>query len=294
MKRTRSERRKFLRAALLFVFLSLLPASSDSAAEDPGREAAFRTVASFPHDPEAFTQGLFIRDGFLYESTGLYGKSSMRKTELATGRTLLKRDLPERYFGEGSTALGEKVYQLTWKSRKGFIYSKRTLERKGMFRYSTEGWGLTDDGELLIMSDGSEKLYFLSPEDFSVKKVLRVHGKNGEPVSRLNELEYAGGKVYCNIWGQDLIAVVNPENGSVERLINLGSLKKELSLPGRAEVLNGIAWNSSSGTFFVTGKYWSEIFEVEILPVPLKRERRRLKSSFFRVPVAQLDRAQDS
>lgn len=268
MKQVQSERKKLSRATLptLFVFLSLLCAPSHSVAEDAGEKAAFRTVASFPHDPAAFTQGLFIRDGFLYESTGLYGKSSMRKTNPATGKIVLKTNLPRKYFGEGTTAIGDRIYQLTWKSRKGFIYSKKTLEKEGTFRYSTQGWGLTDDGTLLIMSDGSEKLYFLSPDDFSVKKTLRVRGKNGEAVSRLNELEYANGKIYSNIWGSDLIAVVNPVDGTVERRIDLGGLRKKLSLPNRAEVLNGIAWNPSSGTFFVTGKYWSEIFEIEILP----------------------------
>lgn len=226
----------------------------------------FRVVGSFPHDPTSFTQGLVYRDGFLYESAGLYGRSSIRKTDPATGKTLLLKKLPERFFAEGMTIMGPRAYQLTWKSKKGFIYAKDTLRREGDFSYSTEGWGLTDDGESLIMSDGTDTLRFLSPRDFSVKKTLRVRRKDGSPVPMLNELEYAGGRIYCNVWHSDEIAVVNPETGLAERFVDFSALRKRLGRPARADVLNGIAWKPSSGTFFVTGKYWSEVFEVEILP----------------------------
>lgn len=160
--------------------------------------------------------------------------------------------------------MGPKAYQLTWKSKTGFVYDRDTLRREGSFSYSTEGWGLTDDGESLIMSDGTDTLRFLSPRDFSVKKTLRVRRGDGSPVPMLNELEYAEGKIYCNVWGSDEIAVVNPETGLAERFVDFSALRKRLSRPARAEVLNGIAWKPSSGTFFVTGKYWSEVFEVEL------------------------------
>lgn len=255
-------------AAVVCLFLLAAPALAQGVAPQkslPGG-TAFRVIASYPHDPTAFTQGLVHRDGLLYESAGLYGKSSLRKTDPATGKALLTRKLPDRFFAEGITVMGPRVYQLTWKSKKGFIYAKDTLRREGSFSYSTEGWGLTDDGKNLIMSDGTAALRFLSPRDFSVRKTLKVKKKDGSPVPRLNELEYAGGKIYCNVWGSDEIAVVDPESGIAERFVDLSGLRKRLSRPSRAEVLNGIAWKPSSGTFFVTGKYWSEVFEVELAP----------------------------
>ena len=218
---------------------------------------------SFPHDPNAFTQGFVYRDGFLYESTGLYGKSSLRKTNPATGKVLARVNLPREFFGEGLTIIGKSIYQLTWKSGQGFIYGREDLKRKGSFTYSTEGWGLTDDGTQLIMSDGTEKLYFLSPESFEVTKVLSVK-ENGSAVGKLNELEYVEGKIYCNIWHSDDIVVVNSQSGIVERRINLGQLRQKLSLSNEAGVLNGIAWKSSSRTFLVTGKNWSEVFEIKV------------------------------
>lgn len=230
--------------------------------EDSPNRATFKILNSFPHDPTAFTQGFLHRDGFLYESTGHYGKSSLRKTNPVTGEVLVKISLSREFFGEGLTIIDDSIYQLTWKSGQGFIYDKKTLGRRGSFNYSTEGWGLTDDGTQLIMSDGTEKLYFLSPKSFEVTKILRVKEK-GSPILMLNELEYVGGKIYCNIWRSDDIVVVDPESGMVERRISLGELRKRLSLLSRAGVLNGIAWKSSSDTFFITGKNWSEVFEIK-------------------------------
>ena len=261
MKKTAEKKRVRGLLTLLLCFFSLCTSShSDEIKKN------FKVINSFYHDPTAFTQGLVHRDGLLYESTGLYGKSSLRKTDPATGKTLQMKKLPDRFFAEGITVMGPRVYQLTWKSKKGFIYARDTLEPRGSFSYSTEGWGLTDDGKNLIMSDGTDRLYFLSPRDFSVRKTLKVKRKDGSPVPMLNELEYAGGKIYCNVWGSDEIAVVNPESGLAERFVDLSGLRKRLSRPSRAEVLNGIAWKPSSGTFFVTGKYWSEVFEVELAP----------------------------
>ncbi len=237
--------------------------TEDQEKQAPKPKDAVSVLNSFPHNPTAFTQGFVYRDGFLYESTGLYGKSSLRKTDPATGKVLAKINLPREFFGEGLTIIGESIYQLTWKSGQGFIYAKENLKREGSFTYSTEGWGLTDDGTQLIMSDGTEKLYFLSPESFEVTKVLSVK-ENGAAVARLNELEYVEGKIYCNIWHSDDIVVVNPGSGMVERRINLGQLRGRLSLSNEAGVLNGIAWKSSSRTFLVTGKNWSEVFEIKV------------------------------
>lgn len=225
----------------------------------------FTVLNSFPHDPDAFTQGFIYRDGFLYESTGLYGESSLRRTNPATGEVLVRINLSREFFGEGLTIIGDSIYQLTWRSKQGFIYSKESLQQEGTFTYSTEGWGLTDDGTQLIMSDGTEKLYFLSLENFEVTKTLSVK-ENGSPVKMLNELEYAEGMIYCNIWHSDDIVIVDPESGIVERRISLEILRERLSLEDQAGVLNGIAWKSSSDTFFITGKNWSEVFEIKIGP----------------------------
>ena len=250
---------------ICFFLLILSTGSTTETRENPPNRSTFKVLNSFPHDPTAFTQGFVYRDGFLYESTGLYGKSSLRKTNPATGEVLVRVNLPKKFFGEGLTIIGKSIYQLTWKSGKGFIYDKENLKSKGSFAYSTEGWGLTDDGMSLIMSDGTEKLYFLSPENFEVTKVLNVK-EGGSPVTMLNELEHAGGKIYCNIWHSDDIVAVNPESGVVERRISLEGLRKRLSSPEKAEALNGIAWKSSSDTFFITGKRWSEVFEIKLSP----------------------------
>ncbi|MDE0291685.1 MAG: glutaminyl-peptide cyclotransferase [Candidatus Dadabacteria bacterium] len=244
-----------------FFLLTLSGGSTTENKENPPSRTTFKVLNSFPHDPTAFTQGLAYRDGFLYESTGLYGKSSLRKTDPATGKVLAKTDLPREFFGEGLTIIGDSIYQLTWRSRQGFIYDKESLQQKGSFTYFTEGWGLTDDGTQLIMSDGTEKLYFLSPRNFGITKVLSVK-ENGSAVTMLNELEYVDGKIYCNIWNSDDIVVVDSYSGMVERRINLGELRERLSFAHEAGVLNGIAWKSSSRTFLITGKNWSEVFEI--------------------------------
>ncbi len=243
---------------MLLVFTSCIFSPSSAAPQDD-----FRIINSFPHDPTAYTQGLLYHDNLMYESTGIYGKSTLRKTDIKTGEVVMMKKLAAKLFGEGLALVENRLYQLTWKSKKGFIYEKESLHMKGSFSYHTEGWGLTYDGREIIMSDGSDKLYFVSPEDFRVNKTLFVKRKDGTSVQLINELEYAGTKIYCNIYGSDRIIEVNTQTGFVEREINLGELRKRLTLPSRAGVLNGIAWRSSSNTFFVTGKYWSEIFEIE-------------------------------
>ena len=282
MRNHRGRRKDLVPGLLVFLCFSLFLFSSCSERQSSGRnpdkapaetehaekktrepQNTFTVLDSFPHDPAAFTQGFAYRDGFLYESTGLYGKSSLRKTNPATGKVLAKADLSRKFFGEGLTIMGDSIYQLTWKSGKGFIYGRENLKRRGSFTYSTEGWGLTDDGTSLIMSDGTEKLYFLSPENFGVTKVLSVR-ENGSAVPGLNELEYVKGEIYCNIWHSDDIVVVDPGSGIVKRRIHLGQLRERLSLVNEAGVLNGIAWKPSSGTFYITGKNWSEVFEIRI------------------------------
>lgn len=246
----------------LLIFSSCL--TTENKGYYPGG-TAFNVLYSFPHDLTAFTQGFVYRDGFLYESTGLHGRSSLRKINPVTGAVFVRVNLPARFFGEGLTIIGDSIYQLTWRSRQGFIYDKESLQQKGSFAYFTEGWGLTDDGTQLIMSDGTEKLYFLSPRTFGITKVLSVK-ENGSAVTMLNELEYVEGKIYCNIWRSDDIVVVDSYSGMVERRINLGELRERLSFADAAGALNGIAWKPSSRTFLITGKNWSEVFEIKLSP----------------------------
>jgi len=225
---------------------------------------AYRIVNRYPHDPEAFTQGLLFHEGFLYESTGLRGRSSVRQVELETGRVVKSRSLEALYFGEGLALWKDSLVQLTWRSGTGFVYSKESLDVTSSFRYEGEGWGLAHDGSRLVMSDGSSWLRFLDPATFQeVAKVRVSYGKL--PVRNINELEYVRGEVYANIWMKDVVARIDPETGSVTGWIDLSGLKDELE-PGRpADVLNGIAYDESRDRLFVTGKLWPELFEIELV-----------------------------
>ena len=223
----------------------------------------YRMVKEFPHDPEAFTQGLVMRDGFLYEGTGLYGASSIRKVTLETGEALLMKKLPEIYFGEGIAVQGNRLVQLTWKSQVGFVYEQDTFERTGDFNYLGEGWGLTHDSERFIMSDGTAQLRFLDLSTFDV--IGQVYVRYGdEPVAYLNELEYIDGYIYANIWKKDRIAIINPESGYVVGWVDMAGL---LTAEERrsADVLNGIAYDDKNGRIFVTGKKWPKLFEIELV-----------------------------
>jgi glutamine cyclotransferase len=221
---------------------------------------------SYPHDKSAYTQGLIYRDGMLYEGTGLYQQSSLRKVDLQSGEVLQRHDLLPAYFGEGITELGGRLYQLTWKEQIGFIYDLETFERLDDFSYSTEGWGLTQDGKQLIMSDGSNRLQFRDPQDLSVMATQPVLSGD-KPVDRLNELEYVDGEVWANIYQTSCIARIDPQSGQVVGWIDIRGLLNpdEMRL---AEVPNGIAYDAQGGRIFVTGKLWPRLFEIEILPLP--------------------------
>lgn len=222
----------------------------------------FEVANSYPHDQKAFTQGLVFEAGVLYEGTGRYGESSLRRVELETGRILQIYNLSSEFFGEGITIVNDKIIQLTWREHRGFVYNKTSFELLQVFNYSTEGWGLTHDGQRLIMSDGSANLYFLDPNNF--EKVGQVEVRyNGTLVSRLNELEYVKGDIYANIWLEDKIAVIDPINGQVKAWINCTSIKAAYS----GNVLNGIAYDAETDRLFITGKLWSELFQVELIEV---------------------------
>lgn len=222
-------------------------------------------ISTYPHDPGAFTQGLVFEGGYLYEGTGLYGRSSLRKTVLETGNVVQKLDLPDRFFGEGITIVRDGVVQLTWRSRVGFVYARDSLQLVRAFRYSTEGWGITYDGRRLIMSDGTEYLYFLDPETYRMSGKIRVHDDHGF-IKRLNELEFIKGRIYANVWQSGRIAVIDPETGRVSAWIELQELVKTAGGDNTTKTLNGIAYDKENDRLFVTGKMWPSIYEIERVP----------------------------
>ena len=223
----------------------------------------FSVVNVYPHDTNAFTEGLVSENGFLYESTGLYGNSSLRRVDLETGKVLQVRTLQAQYFGEGITIVGDEIVQLTWQSHVGFVYDKATLSLLREFEYPTEGWGLTYDGKRLIMSDGTSNLYFMDPVTF--KRIGQVVVHNTGPVTELNELEYIKGAVYANIWKQKKIAVINPQTGQVTAWIDLTGIQDSRN-QNPNNVLNGIAYDTNGDRLFVTGKMWPHIFEIKLIP----------------------------
>ena len=228
----------------------------------------YEIVNVFPHDPEAFTQGLLFDQGQLYESTGLEGLSSIRRVELQTGQVLARQPLTGTYFGEGIAIVGEKLYQLTWQERTGFIYNKTTFVQQGEFSYPTEGWGITFDGERLIMSDGTARLYFWDPDTLAELGTLDVHDETGQPIPMLNELEYVKGEIFANIWQTDLIARIEPATGAVIGWIDLSGLLPNTARTPATDVLNGIAYLPEGDRLFVTGKRWPQLFEIRLRPQP--------------------------
>jgi len=226
----------------------------------------YEVLNIFPHDPQAFTQGLVYHEGYLYESTGLYGGSSLRKVELETGEVLRKVDLSEAYFAEGLALYEDRLFQLTWREGTGFIYGLEDFSLIDQFVYQTEGWGLTHDGERLIMSDGTNNLYFLDPNTLQITKTLEVTFM-GEEIVRLNELEYIRGEIYANIWQTDYIVRIDPTTGDVLGWIDLGGILPE-DLRGGTDVLNGIAYDQEGDRLFVTGKFWPQLYEIQLIPVP--------------------------
>jgi glutamine cyclotransferase len=223
----------------------------------------YEVVKVYPHDQNAFTQGLVIEKGVLYESTGLYGNSTLRRVDLETGNVMQSYALPAEFFGEGITVFGDRIIQLTWQSHKGFVYDKYSFDLLQEFSYPTEGWGITNDGSQLIMSDGTANLYFLDPETF--QKVGQVEVRDGNAsVTNLNELEYINGEVYANIWPTNKIATINPQTGQVKAWIDLtGIYTQENNDPN--SVLNGIAYDAEGNRLFVTGKMWSQLFEIKLI-----------------------------
>jgi len=226
----------------------------------------YTVVHTYPHDRDAFTQGLQYVDGVFYEGTGLNGRSSIRRVKIETGEVLQKRDVPAQYFGEGITVRGSDLFELTWQSGVALVYDSKTFAPKRTYKYTGEGWGLTQDKTSLIMSDGTEFLRFLDPATFTERKRVRVTGA-GAPLKNLNELEYVKGEVLANVWQTDFVARIDPSTGAVTGYIDF----RGLLTPGEraaTDVLNGIAYDEAGDRLFITGKLWPKVFEVKVIRKP--------------------------
>lgn len=256
------------RTFIALVFLFLLPGCPLPGSPSGQRttEYTYRVVASYPHDRDAFTQGLVMDEGELFEGTGINGASSLRRVDLETGAVLEQIDLAFRYFGEGVTTFGDRIIQLTWLSHTGFVYDKSTFEEVDVFEYPTEGWGITHDGARLIMSDGTSTLYFLDPDTFERIGTVLVKDERG-PVRRLNELEYIDGAVWANVWLTDTIVIIDPDTGVVTGRIDLSGLLQPEDLTEPVDVLNGIAYDGQRNRVLVTGKLWPKLFEIELVEI---------------------------
>ena len=221
-----------------------------------------KLIRTYPHDPHAFTQGLEYCGGYLYESTGIAGQSTLRQVALQTGAVIRKVSLPSQYFGEGLTIFHGKIYQLTWLAKKGFVYDLRTFRQIGEFPYDTEGWGLTHDETSLIMSDGTNKIRYIDPLSFRVTRTIEVYA-GSEGVVNLNEMEYINGEIFANVWHSPRIARIHPRSGQVLAWIDLTSIVSKEQHEEEA-VLNGIAYDKARDRLFVTGKNWSNLFEIKV------------------------------
>ncbi len=252
--------------SLLLTAPLLLAQSSPRTAGKPA-EYTFKVVKIYPHDSQAFTQGLVYHDGFLYEGTGLNGRSSLRKVNLETGEVVKQVDLSPEFFGEGITLYKNEVVQITWQSHVGFVYSLEDFHLLRRFTYSGEGWGLATHGNEILMSDGSPEIRVLDAQTFDERRRIKVHD-GAAPVTELNELEFVEGEIFANVWHTDRIARISPATGRVLGWIDLKGILSPIYRAGPDAVLNGIAYDAQHKRLFVTGKLWPSIFEIQIVPKP--------------------------
>ncbi len=233
---------------------------------NPPKAYTYNILERYPHDSQAFTQGLEFDNDTLYESTGQRGSSTLRKTNYKTGEVLESVKLRDQYFGEGLTVLNDQIYMLTWQNNKGFIYDQATLKETGSFVYgqSLEGWGLCNDGKSIFKSDGTEKIWRLDPNTLVEQDYIEIY-TNTSKIAKVNELEWVDGKIYANIWEKDAIAIVNPSDGTVEGVIVMKELKNEIKQKAGNDVLNGIAYKGEPNILYVTGKNWDTMFKIEII-----------------------------
>ncbi len=248
------------------VTVLVLASLTTACAQDPHAFVYYdyRVINSYPHDENAFTQGLFFDDGILFESTGQLGQSSVRKVDLKTGKILERIDLPDTIFGEGIALADGKIVTLSWRAKKGFVYDKQSLSLTGEFSYDTEGWGITHDGTQFIMSDGSATLQMLDTKTLAVTKTLDITFR-GKPISRLNELEWIDGEIFANVWQTNAIMRIDPLTGIVTSVIDLRGLLSDEDKTSKTNVLNGIAYDAEKKRLFVTGKNWPKLFEIELI-----------------------------
>jgi glutaminyl-peptide cyclotransferase len=225
----------------------------------------YEVVHAYPHDPHAFTEGLFYLNGFLYESTGLERQSSIRKVILDTGQVVQRVDVPPEYFGEGIVNWKSRLFSLTWKNQVGFVYDLATFKVRRRFAYTGEGWALTQDGKQLIMSDGTPQLRFLNPDTLAETRRVTVTYE-GKPVPSVNELEWVKGRIYANVWQTDIMIMIDPSSGEITGVVNLAGLLSPAERQQGTDVLNGIAYDAAHDRLFVTGKYWPKLFEIRVLP----------------------------
>ena len=256
----------FFPAFIIILAVVLVLFCLDSKNPEIAGTYTYEIVDTFPHDRNAFTQGLVFENGVLYEGTGLNGRSTLRKVELETGNVLQMHQLLTKFFGEGITIYGDNIIQLTYKENVGFVYNKETFELLRKFNYPTECWGITHNGSHLIMSDGTPTLYFLNPETFEQVSRIKVYDRN-IPVWGLNELEYVEGQIYANIWPTERIAMIAPDKGRVTGWIDMRGLLTQQDYSQPVDVLNGIAYDQKNGRLFVTGKFWPKLFEIRLMPV---------------------------
>jgi len=257
-------RRDSLTLVVLLVIIGLYAYQTYFTPPTPEPEYTYQVINKYPHDPEAFTQGLVYHNGFLYEGTGLRGQSTLRKTELTTGETIQSINLAPEYFGEGITILDDRIYQLTWQSHTAFTYDLE-LNRLDTWTIPNEGWGLTQNGTHLIMSDGTDTLSIIDPETYTITDIITVTHQ-GTEVTQINELEYIQGYIYANIWQTNQIAIINPQTGTVESWIDLTGLTQELDTTTGIDVLNGIAYDPETNKIYITGKLWPNLFEIKLTP----------------------------
>ena len=250
--------RRFFRLVLLCAIV-LLPVGCAAKV----RSYRPQVVASYPHDPQSYTQGLFFHEGRMYKSTGQWGESTMRIVDPQTGKTLKRLDFDKKYFVEGSVILDGKLYILTWTNKLVFVYDAETFEYEKTLGYPREGWGLTTDGKQLIASDGSARLYFMDPS-MKVQRTVTVR-LNDRPIRYLNELEYIDGKIWANVYTSDIILIINPADGKVEATLDCTGLLPKQYADRRTDVLNGIAYNPADKKIYLTGKYWKRLFEIRLI-----------------------------
>jgi glutamine cyclotransferase len=250
-------------AAILAVF-TLWGASRSP--DPPTLEYGYRVLNVYPHDPTAFTEGLEYRNGFLYESTGLNGQSSLRRVQLETGQVMQEIAVPQQYFGEGLTVLNQRILQLTWQTQIGFIYNQSTFGMQSTFSYPGQGWGLANDGKQIFMSDGTSQIRFWDPTTLAETQRITVHDRSG-PITMVNELEWVNGMVYANVWMTNNVAIISPSDGWVAGWINLAGLLTPEEY-AQADVLNGIAYDVAGNRLFVTGKLWPKLFQIQLVAKP--------------------------